>query len=204
MVLMIAPCSQNLTREAGGQAEELNQSEVAKLRSESEAQVLELTRARDELTELQAEVKERDQELARRRAEVAQLRAESEKAVQRRAVTDARIKDLQAEIQSRDEERASLLSQWDQQMALADKGQPLRPLSSVSRVRKMPKSAFSGVSDAAPQAVYTGPRDPKQDRVEYKYDGSRDAKPQYTELRKRLTAPIAGFLSAGLEITLVS
>ena len=55
MVLMIASCSQNLTREAGGQAEELNQSEVAKLRSESEAQVLELTRARDELTELQAE-----------------------------------------------------------------------------------------------------------------------------------------------------
>jgi len=157
----------------------------------------------EERTELKMEV-------ARLRAESNQMRAlaqlaeaQRQQEAEQKLAAEKQIRELQAEIVSLSAERSTLLDEWDQQMASMDKGEPLRPLSSVSRVRKMPKSAMIGISDTAPQAVLTRERDPKLDREKYKYDGSRDAKPELSQLRKRLIAPIAGFLSAGLEITVV-
>eukprot|EP00658_Telonema_sp_P-2_P070096 TRINITY_DN59711_c0_g1_i2.p1 TRINITY_DN59711_c0_g1~~TRINITY_DN59711_c0_g1_i2.p1 ORF type:complete len:452 (-),score=95.02 TRINITY_DN59711_c0_g1_i2:269-1624(-) len=118
----------------------------------------------------------------------------------------AQIRALKAEIESHEADRLSIMDEWDQQLARMDKGEPLRPMASVSRVRKMPKSGALGISDASPQAVWTSERDPSKDREVYKWDGSRDKKPEYDEwktVRKRLVAPMAGFLSAGLEISLV-
>lgn len=139
---------------------------------------------------------EEDKEKAELRAQVAELKKE-------RAAFERRIQRQNDKINKLRNERNTLLGEWDEQMANADKGEPLRPLSSVSRVRKMPKAADLGISDTGPSAVYTPARDPEEDRDTYRYDGSRGAKPKPSELKKRLVAPMSGFISAGLEISLV-
>jgi solute carrier family 25 citrate transporter 1 len=58
-------------------------------------------------------------------------------------------------------------------------------------------------TDFAPTVVLTADRDPALDKLKYKHDGSRGAMPQAEDFRKRLVAPMAGFFSAGLEISLV-
>lgn len=132
-----------------------------------------------------------------------QLAAQKAETARQREQANAIIKELKEDIADRENERKTILSDWDEQLARADKGEPLRPLKESSRVRKMPKAAMLQIGDTGPQAVLTSARDPKKDRETYKYDGSRDARPTYTETRKRLLAPVAGFLSAGLEITIV-
>jgi len=67
----------------------------------------------------------------------------------------------------------------------------------------LPKAADVGTLESAPFAVLTRERDPSLDRQKYKFDGSRAAKPEASDLRKRLVAPMSGFLSAGLEISIV-
>eukprot|EP00939_MAST-03C_sp_MAST-3C-sp1_P001693 g1693.t1 len=119
------------------------------------------------------------------------------------AIYEAKIKQLETELKATQEEHDSLLDEWDDLLANADKGSPVRPPSDTSRVRKLPKAADVGTSDTAVPAVLTRERDPTFDRQKYKYDGSRGAKPQVSEIKKRLIAPMAGFLSAGLEISIV-
>jgi len=163
-----------------------------------------LTRRREnENDQLRAEVGKLKLEVAQLAAKVELAEMQRVEADKERRITEAKIRELQVEIAIQDAEKKTLLDEWDHQMSASDKGEPLRPLSSVSRVRKMPKSAFVGAAESAPQAVWTEERDPKADKEKYKFDGSRDKKPEASEFKKRLIAPVAGFLSAGLEITIV-
>lgn len=116
---------------------------------------------------------------------------------------ESEIRHLKNEIEVHKQDHDSLLDSLDEMLSQADKGELVRAPPEKSRVRKLPKAADVGTSDVAVPAVLTRARDPSFDRKRYKYDGSRAKRPEPSEFRKRLVAPCAGFLSAGLEISIV-
>lgn len=85
-----------------------------------------------------------------------------------------------------------------------DKGDPIRPVEEISIVRKLPKSAYNGISDASgPMAILTPGRNPSNDRDVYQHDGSRGVQPGCSPTVKRFVAPLAGSIAAIIEITSV-
>ena len=150
----------------------------------------ELAKLRTENARLRRIIEQQDAE----NADVTRLQLENEN-------FKAAMKQQDESIKALEHDRNSLFAEWDANMAKSTKGEALRPLSSVSRVRKVPKAAE--ILENFPNVVWTGTRDPKTDRKVYEFDGSRGRMPEASEFRKRLVAPMAGFLSAGMEITLV-
>lgn len=150
----------------------------------------ELAKLRTENARLRRIIEQQDAE----NADVTRLQLENEN-------FKAAMKQQDESIKALEHDRNSLFAEWDANMAKSTKGEALRPLSSVSRVRKVPKAAE--ILENFPNVVWTGTRDPKTDRKVYEFDGSRGRRPEASEVRKRLVAPMAGFISAGMEITLV-
>ena len=95
--------------------------------------------------------KNNDTELAELRRENAQLRMENVEVVKlqmENAQLRAAMKQQDESIKALEHDRDSLFAEWDQNMANSTMGEPLRPLSSVSRVRKVPKAEnFPNVVD---------------------------------------------------------
>jgi solute carrier family 25 citrate transporter 1 len=95
----------------------------------------------------------------------------------------------------------SRLAEWDETLEGSDKGERTRPESSMATVRKMPK--ILETSNDFPSVIWTGERDPKEDNKTYYHEGTRSEPALSEALRQRLVAPTAGFISAGLEISIV-
>lgn len=94
-----------------------------------------------------------------------------------------------------------LIYRWDEALE-EDKKVAVSGDNVISNVRKLPKVAEIS-TDFEPAVVWTGVRDPAEDKEKYKHDGSRGGNVLAEDYKKRLVAPAAGFISAALEISLV-